>query len=132
MSKDSKMVNKLMEIDKQMKETQEQVSNYIIKQTAENTWVIIDEDEKVIDTITKDTVIDYCKRECEDSDTCSFSAEIMTDSVWWYMNDNHNLELVDNYCQEWDKFTAWFDYVCIEYLAQEVVGIYKQRLLDFE
>lgn len=107
--------------------------DYIIKQTAENTWVIIDDESgEIIDTITKDTVINYCKRECEDSDTCSFSAEIMTDSVWWYINDNHNLEFVDNYCQEWDKFTAWFDYVCIEYLAQEIVGIYKQRLLDFE
>lgn len=126
------MIDTLIEIDKQMKEAQEQISDYIIKQTEENTWVILDENGKVIDTITKDTVIDYCKRECKDNDTCSCSAEIMTDSVWWYVNDNHNLELVDPYCQEWDKFTAWFDYICIEYLAKEIVAFYKQRLLDFE
>ena len=105
---------------------------YIIKETDENTWSIIDENGEVIDTITKDDIINYCKRECEDNDTCSFSAEIMTDSVWWYIQDNRNLEFVDHYCQDWDKFTAWFDYICIEYLAQEIVAIYKQRLLDFE
>lgn len=105
---------------------------YAIVSDGKDTWHIINENEKVIDTITKDTIINYCKREIELSDICYVSSEIMTDSVWWYMEDNHNLELVDHYCQEWDKFTAWFDYVCIEYLAQEIVAIYKQRLLDFE
>lgn len=103
-----------------------------LRQIEENAWTIINEEEEIVDTITKDTVIDYCKRECEYNETCSFSAEIMTDSIWWYINDEHNLELVDNYCQEWDKFIAWFNYVCIEYLAQEITAIYKQRLLDFE
>lgn len=124
------MIDTLIEIDKQMKEAQEQVSNCILKQTDENTWVIINENEEVIDIITKDIVIDYCKEECEDSDC--LCAEVMTDSVWLYMDDNHNLELVDRYCQDWDKFTAWFEYTCIEYIAKEIVAIYKQRLLDFE
>lgn len=36
--------------------------NYAIKQTEENTWVIFDENEEVVDTITKDIVVDYCKK----------------------------------------------------------------------
>lgn len=107
--------------------------DYIIKQTDENTWVIIDEEDgKVIDTITKDIVINYCTRECDTVDTDYMSADGITDSVWWYINDEYNLEDVDNYCQEFDKFLAWFDYICVEYLANEMVAFYKQKLLNFE
>lgn len=107
--------------------------DYIIKQTEENTWTIIDKNGEVVNTITKENVIKYCKEECEDDDdTCSFSAEIMVDSVWWYIHDEYNLEVVDEYCPDWEKFTAWFDYVVVEYLAQELVALYKQRLLYFE
>lgn len=107
--------------------------DYIIKQTEENTWVIIDEEnEKVIDTITKDIVIGYCKHECDTVDTDYMSADGMTESVWWSLNDDYGMELVDNYCEEFDKFLAWFDYTCVEYLAKEMVAFYKQRLRDFE
>lgn len=106
--------------------------NYIIKQTEENTFVVLNENGEVVEIITKDTVVNYCKRECEVSDTCYVSADMMVDSVWYLIDNNLNLELVDHYCQDWDKFTTWFDYICVEYLAQEIVGIYKQRLLDFE
>lgn len=106
--------------------------DYIIKQTDENTWVIINENEEVVNTITKDTVINYCKREFEDNHVECMSAEIMIDSVWWYLEDDYNLEFVDNYCQEFDKFLAWFDYIVVEYLAQEIVALYKQRLLNWE
>lgn len=105
---------------------------YIVKQTEENTWVIINENEKVVNTITKDTVIDYCKREFEDNHVECVSAEVMIDSVWWNLEYDYNLEFVDNYCQEFDKFLAWFDYTCIEYHSKEIVAIYKQRLLNFE
>lgn len=107
--------------------------DYIIKQTDENTWVIIDEEDgKVIDTITKDIVINYCKHECEDNNTDHMSADGMTENVWWNLDNDYGMDLVDNYCQEFDKFLAWFDYTCIEYLAKEIVAFYKQRLLDFE
>ena len=32
--------------------------NYAIKQTEENTWVVLDENEEVVDTITKDIKYD--------------------------------------------------------------------------
>ena len=65
--------------------------DYIIKQTEENTWSIIDsKNGEVVNTITKENVIKYCKEECEDNDSCSFSAEIMVDSVWWYIHDEYS------------------------------------------
>lgn len=107
--------------------------DYIIKQTDENTWIIIDEEnEKIVDTITKDIIINYCKHECDTVDTDYMSADQITESAWWSLDDDYGMELVDNYCEEFDKFLAWFDYVCVEYLAKEMVAFYKQKLLDFE
>ena len=37
--------------------------NYVIKQMEENTWVILDENEEVVNTITKDMIVNYCKNE---------------------------------------------------------------------
>ena len=105
---------------------------YVVKQTEKNTWAVINENEEVVDTITKDIVINYCKSEFEDNHVECVSAEVMIDSVWWNLENDRNLDLVDNYCQEFDKFLAWFDYTCIEYHSKEIVAIYKQRLLDFE
>ena len=106
--------------------------NYAIKQTEENTWVILDENGEVIDAITKDIVVDYCKKECDETDITYMSADEIIYSVWSDLEDDFNLGWVDNYCQYFDKFIAWFYYVCVEYLAQEITAIYKQRLLDFE
>ena len=98
----------------------------------ENTWNIVDSNGGIVDIIKKDDIINYCKRELEDNDTEQLSPDLIIDGVWWYVHDDYNLEGVDNYCQYWDKFTAWFDYVVVEYFTQEIVAIYKQRLLDFE
>lgn len=106
--------------------------NYAIKQMEENTWVVLDENEEVINTITKDIIVNYCKNECDETDTTYTSADGIIDSIWWYINDEYNLQYVDNYCEDFDKFLAWFDYICVEYLAQEITAIYKQRLLNFE
>lgn len=105
---------------------------YAIVSDGEDTWHIVNENGEVIDTITKDIVVNYCKRECEENDTDYMSSDGITDSVWWNLDDDYNLEYVDNYCQEFDKFLAWFDYTCVEYLAKEIVTFYKQRLLNFE
>lgn len=60
------------------------------------------------------------------------TADGIIDSIWWYINDEHNLQYVNNYCEDFDKFLTWFDYICVECFAQEITAIYKQRLLDFE
>lgn len=104
---------------------------YIIKETSENVWQIMDENGNIIRAITKDTIGKYCKKECEYSESISCDEE-MINQVWWYVLDDYDLDLVDNYCPEWEKFTTWFDYVCVEYFAQELVALYKQRLLYFE
>lgn len=107
--------------------------NYIIKQTEENTWIIIDENGEIVDTITKDIILNYCKSGYEDNGADCLNAEEMIDHAWWVLNSNYAVvDYVDRYCQDWSKFTAWFDCVCVEYLAQEIVAIYKQRLLNFE
>ena len=107
--------------------------NLIIQQHEENAWLIIDSDSgEVENIITKDEIIEYCKRECEKNNTDYMSSDGITDTVWYYINMDYNLEYVDNYCQEFDKFLAWFDYICVEYLAKEIVAFYKQRLLNFE
>ena len=107
-------------------------NEYIIKETSKNVWEIMDENGNIIRAITKENIQGYCLTECEKHDITYFSADIMIDSIWWNVHDYYNLELIDNYCEEFDKFLAWFDYTCVEYLAKEMVAFYKQRLLDFE
>lgn len=144
MNKDNKMIDKLIEIDKQMKTIKvdnqtivvdtenKDIEWHEITPDGEDTWHIVDGDGKVINTITKNDIINYCKRELEDNRTECLSPDLMIDSVWWYIEDDYKLEVVDNYCQHWDKFTAWFDYVVVEYFTQEIIALYKQRLRDFE
>lgn len=105
---------------------------YIVKQMEENVWFILNENGEFVNSITKSVVVNYCENEFEDNHVECVSAEVMIDNVWWNLENDYNLEFVDNYCQEFDKFLAWFDYTCIEYHSKEVVAIYKQRLLDFE
>lgn len=100
-----------------------------LKQTEENIWTILNEKKEVVDTITKDTVINYCKQELEENIIESLSPDTIIDTVWWEISDDYNLDLLDNYYQYWESFTAWFDYVCVEYFANEITFIYKQRLL---
>lgn len=106
--------------------------NYIIKQTDENTWTVLNENEEVVKTITKDIIVNCCKNECEDIDTHYLSMDSVVDSAWWDTYYKYDLDFVDNSCQEYDKFLAWFDYICVEYLAKEIVAFHKQRLLNFE
>lgn len=104
--------------------------NYAIKQTEENTWVVLDENEEVINTITKDIVVDYCEKENDEIE--ELIHDVLIDSVWMEIGDDFNLDLIDNHCQDWDKFVAWFEYICVEYFSNEIVAVYKQRLLNFE
>lgn len=104
--------------------------NYTIKQTEENTWVMLNENEEVVNTITKDIVVDYCEKENEEIE--ELIHDVLIDCVWSDLEEDYNLDLIDNDCQDFDKFVAWFNYVCVEYFSQEIVAIYKQRLLDFE
>lgn len=106
--------------------------NYVIKQTEENTWVVLNENEEVVDTITKDIVVDYCRKECDETGITYTSADGIIDYVWSDLEDDFNLDWLDNYCQDYDKFIVWFKYICVEYFSNEITAIYKQRLLDFE
>ena len=105
----------------------------IIQQHEENAWLIIDSDNGSIkDIITKDDIVEYCKRECEMADIVYMCVDGIVEGVWWEINDKYDLELVDNYCEEFEKFCKWFDFICVEYLTNELITYYKQRLLNFE
>ena len=101
---------------------------YIIQETDENTWSIIDENGEVVETITKDDIVNYCKNELEDNRTDCMSASDMIDDVWFDVERDYNLEFVDSYCQDFDKFCAWFDYVyglsCTLFVHAMVYGCY--------
>lgn len=106
---------------------------YIIKQHEENTWFIVNDDTgEVVNIITKDTVVDYCKREYDNVDTDYVGEDGIINSAWFDLDNDYHIDLVDYDCEELDKFVAWFDYICVEYFANEIVKEYKQRLLDFE
>ena len=107
--------------------------NYIVKQTDENTWVIIDDENgEVVNTITKDDIVNYCKTNLEDDCIEGVGTDILINRIWFDIVDDYNLVFVDNYCQYWDKFTAWFDYVIAEYHSNEIIALYKERLLNWE
>lgn len=123
-----KIIDKLIEIHKKMKgKGKIMKENYAIKQTAENTWVIIDEDENIVNTITKEDIMQLFNDEFE----CPGLETVISD-VWYELDDCYNIEKVDDCCQEFDKFIAWFEYICAEYYAKEIVAFYKQVLLHFE
>ena len=89
--------------------------------------------EQTVSAYTNHTSeINECKKECDETDIPYTSADGIIDSVWSDLEDDFNLDWIDIYCQDFDKFIAWFNYVCVEYFSQEIIAIYKQRLLDFE
>ena len=106
--------------------------DYVIIEKGQNEWAIVNENKTVIDTITKDTITNRCERKLGNNHIEYMSADGLIDDVWWEIQDEYDLEFVNDRYQEWEKFCAWFDYVVVEYLAQELVALYKQRLLYFE
>lgn len=92
---------------------------YIIQETDENTWSIMNENGEVVNTITKDIIVNYCKSEYESNGSDCLEIEIIIDSVWWNVEDDYNLELIDAECQYWSEFLTWFDNICAEYVKQK-------------
>lgn len=103
---------------------------YIVKQHEENTWLIInDENGEVVNIITKDDIVECCEYSYEDYGDSILDLVCHVRSEIIYNLDYHGL---NHHCEEFDKFSAWFDYICIEYFARKIVAYYKQRLVDFE
>lgn len=106
--------------------------NYTIKQTNENTWVIVDnESGKIINTITKKIIFKYCKNTLKDYHIETVCAYTVISGVVSYMENKHYFNYIDYY-QGLGEFLAWLDYTCAEYLANEITSLYKQRLLNHE
>ena len=97
----------------------------------QNSWCIIDEENSF--TISNIDIKKICENLCNKDYIEEYSTEKFIEYVWEDFRDNHCPDIVDYmYTENWDKFTAWFDYICARYLTNEIVSMYKQRLLDFE
>ena len=106
--------------------------DYVIIEKGQNEWAIINKNKTVIDTITKDIIINRCERQLGNNRVEYMNADGLIDEVWCAIQDEYDLEFVDDRYQEWEKFCAWFNYIVTECLANKVIAFYKQRLLDFE
>lgn len=101
----------------------------IVKQHKQDIWLFIDANSNyVMEVITKDDIIEYCKRELRDTDISTMCADILIENVWYYIQQElcrDNMTL-----QGFSKFSTWFDYVCVECFSNELVShYYKNRLL---
>lgn len=102
----------------------------VIQQHEENVWFLINTDNGEIENIvTKNGVIEYCESIYE---YYGYNIEHFLDHARDKVKNDLDANGLDHYCEEYDKFAAWLDYVCAEYLLNRKLEIYKQRLLDFE
>lgn len=108
--------------------------DYAIIEKGQNEWAIIDENEEVVNTITKDIIVEICKRELERCHLDVLAIEVFIENVWYLLNKGDNIiyNQVNTYTDDYEKFYAWFDYVCAECFGNEITSYFKQRLLDFE
>lgn len=107
---------------------------YAIIEKGQNEWAIINENEEVVDTITKDTIVKICDRELERCYLDVLDIETFIDNVWYLLNKGDNIvyNQVNTDTEDYDKFCAWFDYVCAECLGNGIANYFKQRLLNYE
>lgn len=107
---------------------------YAIIEKGQNEWAIIDETEEIVDTITKDTIVKICEQELKRCFLDVLDMETFIDNIWYLLNKGDNViyNQVNTDTQDYDKFSAWFEYVCAECFGNEITSYYKQRLLNFE
>ena len=99
----------------------------------ENAWCVVDENEDDKSIISNADIEKVCEHICNKDCIKEYGAEGFVERVWEEFRDNYCPGIEDYiYTENWDKFIAWFDYICVDYLTKEIVGFYKQRLLDFE
>lgn len=107
---------------------------YAIIEKGQNEWAIIDENENVVDIITKDTIVQICERELERCYLDVLDIETLIDNVWYLLNKGDNIvyNQVNTDTEDYEKFCAWFDYVCAECFGNGIINYFKQRLFNFE
>jgi hypothetical protein len=107
---------------------------YAIIEKGQNEWTIIDENENVIEIITKDTIVPICERELERCHLDVLDIEVFIENVWYLLNKGDNIiyNQVNTDTEYYEKFCAWFDYICAESFGNGIMNYFKQRLLDFE
>ena len=132
MNKESKMINKLIEIDKQMK-AEKDIEQYTLIPDGRDTWRIVNEDNIFIVDINDYDIESICESIHNNDYIEKYSAEEFIERVWEELRDDFSPQ-VDccTYCENWDRFCAWCDNQIIEYFTTELTNAYKERLFDFE
>lgn len=98
-----------------------------------NAWYVVDENENENTMISNADIEKICEHICNKDCIEEYGVEEFVERVWEEFRGNYFPDIMDyTYTENWDKFSAWFDYTCVEYLTKEIVAFYKQRLLDFE
>lgn len=132
MSKESQMIDRLIEINKQMK-AEKDIELYALIPDGNNTWRIVNEDNIFIIDINDYDIEGVCEGICYRDYIEKYSAEKFIERAWEELRDDFSPQ-IDNctFCENWDKFCAWCDNQIIEYFTTELTNMYKERLFDFE
>jgi hypothetical protein len=107
---------------------------YAITSDGKDSWHIVNENGKVVDTITKDIIVKICERELKRCYLDVLDMETFINNVWYLLNKGDNViyNQVSTDTEDYEKFDAWFEYVCAECFGNGITIFYKQRLLNFE
>ena len=98
-----------------------------------DTWRIMNEDNIFIIDICDYDIEEICEHIYNGNYIEKYSAKEFITSVWEFLRDQVIPELNGcGFCENWDKFCAWFDYQAMKYFTTTLSNMYKQRLLDFE
>ena len=110
------------------------IMEYAIIEKGQNEWDIINENEEIVDTITKDKIVKICERELKRCYLDVLDMANFIENVLYLLNKGDNIiyNQVNTCTDDYEKFYAWFEYVCAECFGNGITSFYKQRLLDFE
>jgi hypothetical protein len=124
--------NKDIELD--VLEPDGDIELYAITSDGKDSWHIVNENGEVVDTITKDTIVKICERELKRCYLDVLDMETFINNVWYLLNKGDNIiyNQVSTDTKDYEKFDAWFEYVCAECFGNGITNFYKQRLLNFE
>ena len=132
MSKESQMIDRLIEISKQMK-AEKNIELYALIPDGNDTWRIVNEDNIFIIDINDYDIEGICEGICYRDDIEKYNAEEFIERAWEELRDFFSPEINHcTNCENWDKFCAWFDNQVIEFFTNELSIMYAGRLLDFE
>ena len=106
---------------------------YALKPDGKNAWCIVNEDNMEITKICDIDIEKICEDICNKDYIDECSAMGFIELVWEELQNNRFPEIdICTFCENWEKFGAWFNYLAVEYFTNELIITFEDRLLDFE